>query len=99
MLVANSRWDETIFGHILHANKLDPQNATFTSSIIGFQKYLATGQYAGLSTDIISRKMLSDKRLDLKIVSSATAASRSPTAWPSRIATASPTSNAVSSIL
>ena len=69
VLVANSRWEETIFGHILHANKLDPQNATFTSSIIGFQKYLATGQYAGLSTDIISRKMLSDKRLDLKIVS------------------------------
>lgn len=68
VLVANHSWEKTAFGHILSANHLKPKNATFTSSIIGFQKYLATGQYAGLSTDIISRKMLSDKRLDFKIV-------------------------------
>lgn len=69
VLIANSRWEETIFGHILRANKLEPENATFTSSIIGFQKYIATGQYAGLSTDIISRKLLSDKRIPYKTIS------------------------------
>lgn len=68
VLIANHSWEKTVFGHILRANHLEPQNATFTSSITGFQKYLATGQYAGLSTDIISRKMLSNKRQDLKII-------------------------------
>lgn len=68
VILAKSRWEETVFGHILHANHLEPTNASFTSSITGFQKYLDTGQYVSLSTEIISRKMLSDNRRDLRMI-------------------------------
>ncbi len=68
VLVAHHHWEETLFGHFLSINHLKPKNTTFTSSIIGFQKYIASGQYAGLSTNIISRKLLSDKRFGFNIV-------------------------------
>lgn len=68
VILAKGHWEETAFGHIFQANHLMPSNASFIGSITGFQKYLDTGQYASLSTDIISRKMLSNNRHDLRIV-------------------------------
>ncbi len=68
VLIAKQDWKKSIFGHIFKEGHIRPKNVTFTGSIMGFQKFIASGQYAGLSTEIISRKMLSDKRLDFNII-------------------------------
>lgn len=68
VLIAKQDWKKSIFGHIFKEGHIRPKNVTFTGSVIGFQKYIASGQYAGLSTEIISRKMLSDKRLDFNTI-------------------------------
>lgn len=68
VLIAKQDWKKSIFGHIFKEGHIRPKNVTFTGSVIGFQKYIASGQYAGLSSEIISRKMLSDKRLDFNTI-------------------------------
>ena len=68
VLVAKDNWEESIFGHILKAHNAMPESPTFISSVIGFQKYVASGQYYGLSTEIISSKLMSDKRRMFEIV-------------------------------
>lgn len=68
VLIAKQDWQKSIFGHIFKEGNIQPKNITFTGSIMGFQKFVASGQYAGLSTEIISRKMLSNKRLDFNII-------------------------------
>ena len=68
VVIAKNNWEKTIFGHILAKNRLHPENPVFLSSVIGFQKYIATGQYVGLSTEIISRKLMSDKKQMFAII-------------------------------
>ena len=68
VLVAKNHWEESIFGRILKVNKAIPEKPIFTSSVIGFQKYVATGQYIGLSTEIISFKLMSDKKRMFEII-------------------------------
>lgn len=68
VLVAKDDWEESIFGHILKEHQALPENPIFISSVIGFQKYVASGQYAGLSTEIISCKLMSDKRKTFEII-------------------------------
>ena len=67
-LIAKDNWEDTVFGHILRAHQALPENPVFISSVIGFQKYVASGQYAGLSTEIISSKLMSDKRKMFEMV-------------------------------
>ena len=68
VLVAKNNWEESVFGHILKAHQAMPENPIYISSVIGFQKYVASGQYAGLSTEIISCKLMSDKSKMFKIM-------------------------------
>lgn len=68
VLVAKDNWEESVFGHIMKALDAMPENPIFISSVIGFQKYVASGQYYGLSTEIISSKLVSDKRKMFEIV-------------------------------
>ena len=68
VLVAKNNWEESVFGHILKAHQAMPENPIYISSVIGFQKYVAGGQYAGLSTEIISCKLMSDKSKMFKIM-------------------------------
>ena len=68
VLVAKDNWEESIFGHILKEHDALPENPIFISSVIGFQKYVASGQYAGLSTEIIACKLMSDKRKTCEII-------------------------------
>ncbi len=67
-LMGKKHWQESVFGHIMKENGVTPTRVTFTSSITGYQKYIGSGQYAALATEIISLKMMSDKRQKLKII-------------------------------
>lgn len=62
VLVSKSDWRKSIFGHILNIHQLQPEKPVYTNSIIGIQKYVASGNYVGLSTNILSSKLISDRK-------------------------------------
>ncbi len=62
VLIYKNRWEDSIFSRLFQANDVAPNKSIATNSVIGFQKYVATGQYVGLSTEIISHKLMSEKK-------------------------------------
>ena len=64
-LITNDTWENSIFGRILLKQNLVPQNPLYISSIMGFQKYVGSGQYVGLSTEKLAHKLVSGQKSQL----------------------------------
>lgn len=59
VLVYRNCWEASIFGRIFQASGVALEKPTSTGNVIGFQKYVATGEYVGLVTAITAHKLLS----------------------------------------
>ena len=62
VLTAKKDWGSSFFGHILNMYQVQPEKPVYTNSIFGIQKYVASGNYVGLSTNILSSKLISDRK-------------------------------------
>lgn len=62
VLLSKNNWANSIFSYILNMHQLQPEHLFYTNSVIGFQKSVASGNYVGLTTDILSSKLISDRK-------------------------------------
>lgn len=60
VLISKLAFERTILASILRDHKQMPKRPFYTNSLIGYQKMIAAGNHAGLSTDILSAKLISD---------------------------------------
>lgn len=60
VLISKIAFERTILASVLRDHKQLPKRPFYTNSLIGYQKIVAAGNHAGLSTDILSSKLISD---------------------------------------